>query len=304
MSAIIVLGSLNMDLVVKAERAPEAGETLPGQVFQTIPGGKGANQAAAAAKLGGDVAMVGRVGADDFGKNLIAALQDVGVDTSAVQTDPDHSTGIAAITVEETGENRILIVAGANGQVSTADVDALRPALAQAKVLVLQMEIPLATIEYALNVAAELDLLTVLNLAPAYPISDAMLKQIDILLLNESETRLLSNISVADIDSAKVACSALRARGANTVIVTLGAQGALLAIPDEFIFVPAYEVDVVDTTAAGDAFTAGFVVSLLETGDNEKSLQYANAVGALTVTKLGAQVSLPTKEEVETFLKK
>lgn len=302
MSAIIVLGSLNMDLVIKAERAPEAGETLSGQFFQTIPGGKGANQAAAAAKLGGDAAMVGRVGRDDFGKSLVNALQNVGVDTSAVRTDPDHPTGIAAITVEDSGENRILIVAGANGQVSIADVESIRPALAEAEALVLQMEIPFPTIDYALDVATELDLLTVLNLAPAYPLADEILKKIDILILNESETCLLSNISVADAESAKMACSALHARGANTVIVTLGAQGALLAAPDGFVFVPAYPVDVVDTTAAGDAFTAAFVVSLLETDDPAKSLQYANAVGALTVTKLGAQVSLPTKEEVEIFL--
>lgn len=302
MSEIIVLGSLNMDLVVKAERAPEAGETLRGQFFQTIPGGKGANQAAAAAKLGGDVAMLGRVGADGFGKQLVAALQNVGVDTSAVQTDSGQPTGIAMITVEASGENRILIVAGANGQVSPADVDVLRPALAEAKALVLQMEIPFETIEYALDVAAELDLLTILNLAPAYPLSDATLKKIDILILNESEASLLSNISVADAKSAKAACSALHARGANTVIVTLGATGAVLSTPQQFGSYPAYAVDVVDTTAAGDAFTAGFVVSLLESGDPVRSIQFANAVGALTTTKLGAQLSLPTRTDVMRFL--
>lgn len=304
MSDIIVLGSLNMDLVVKAKRAPEAGETLPGHLFQTIPGGKGANQAAAAAKLGGDVAMVGRIGQDDFGARLVSALNDVGVNTSTVKIDPAQSTGIAMITVDDAGENRILIVAGANGQVSKADVDALRPALAHAKALVLQMEIPFQTIEYVLDVAAELDLLTFLNLAPAYPISDEMLKKIDYLILNESEARLLTNISVTDQDSAKAACSALFTRGAHTVIVTLGAQGALLATPDEFIFVPAYSVNVVDTTAAGDAFSAGFVVSLLETDDYGKSLQYANAAGALTTTKLGAQVSLPAKGDLVRFFAK
>ncbi len=300
---IIVLGSLNMDLIVKAERAPEAGETLSGHFFQTIPGGKGANQAAAAAKLGGDVAMVGRVGDDDFGARLTSALCDVGVDASAVKIDPAQSTGIAMITVDDAGENRILVVAGANGQVSKADVDTLRPALAHAKALVLQMEIPLETIEYVLNVAAKLDLLTFLNLAPAYPISDEMLRKIDYLILNESEACLLTNISVTDQDSAKAACSALFARGAHTVIITLGGKGALLATMDEFTFLPAYQVDVVDTTAAGDAFSAGFVVSLLETQDLARSVQYANAVGALTVTKLGAQVSLPSKDDVENFLK-
>ncbi len=300
---IIVLGSLNMDLVVKAERAPEAGETLSGHFFQTIPGGKGANQAAAAAKLGGDVAMVGRVGDDDFGARLTSALRDVGVDASAVKIDPVQSTGIAMITVDDAGENRILVVAGANGQVSRADVDTLHPALAHAKALVLQMEIPLETIEYVLDVAAKLDLLTFLNLAPAYPISDEMLRKIDCLILNESEACLLTNISVTDQDSAKAACSALFTRGAHTVIVTLGGKGALLATTDEFTFFPAYQVDVVDTTAAGDAFSAGFVVSLLETQDLARSVQYANAVGALTVTKLGAQVSLPSKDDVENFLK-
>ena len=301
---IIVLGSLNMDLVVKAERAPEAGETLSGYFFQTIPGGKGANQAAAAAKLGGDVAMVGRVGQDDFGARLTSSLNDVGANTSAVKIDPTQSTGIAMITVDDAGENRILIVAGANGQVSTADVDALRPALAHLKALVLQMEIPFETIEYVLDVTAELNLLTFLNLAPAYLISDEMLKKIDYLILNESEASLLTNVSVIDQDSAKAACSALFTRGAHTVIVTLGSKGALLATSNEFSFLPSYQVDVVDTTAAGDAFVAGFVVSLLETQDLARSVQYANAVGALTVTKLGAQVSLPSKTDVETFLNK
>ena len=301
---IIVLGSLNMDLVVKAERAPEAGETLSGYFFQTIPGGKGANQAAAAAKLGGDVAMVGRVGQDDFGARLTSSLNDVGANTSAVKIDPTQSTGIAMITVDDAGENRILIVAGANGQVSTADVDALRPALAHLKALVLQMEIPFETIEYVLDVTAELNLLTFLNLAPAYLISDEMLKKIDYLILNESEASLLTNVSVIDQDSAKAACSALFTRGAHTVIVTLGSKGALLATSNEFSFLPSYQVAVVDTTAAGDAFVAGFVVSLLETQDLARSVQYANAVGALTVTKLGAQVSLPSKTDVETFLNK
>lgn len=303
MSEIVVLGSLNMDLVVKAGRAPEAGETLPGQFFKTIPGGKGANQAAAAAKLGADVAMAGRVGEDDFGVQLTKVLQDAGVNTVAVHEDPDHTTGVASIVVDDAGENRILIVAGANGQVSRADVDALRPALAKAKALILQMEIPFATIEYALNVAAELDLTTILNLAPAYPLSDELLKKIDVLVLNESETRLLSKISVDDLASAKEAGLVLHARGANTVIITVGAQGAFFSAKDQFAFAPAYPVDVVDTTAAGDAFTAGFVVSMLETDIPEESLRFANAVGALTVTKLGAQTSLPSRAAVENFLR-
>ena len=248
--------------------------------------------------------MVGRVGQDDFGARLTSSLNDVGVNTSAVKIDPTQSTGIAMITVDDAGENRILIVAGANGQVSTADVDALRPALAHLKALVLQMEIPFETIEYVLDVTAELNLLTFLNLAPAYLISDEMLKKIDYLILNESEASLLTNVSVIDQDSAKAACSALFTRGAHTVIVTLGSKGALLATSNEFSFLPSYQVDVVDTTAAGDAFVAGFVVSLLETQDLARSVQYANAVGALTVTKLGAQVSLPSKTDVETFLNK
>ena len=300
---ILVLGSLNMDLVVKAMRAPDAGETLHGQSFQTIPGGKGANQAAAAAKLGGSVAMVGRVGADGFGETLKAALNDVGVDTSAVLVDENHPTGIAMIVVDDTGENRILIVAGANGQVSRLDIDAMRPALKQAKILVTQMEVPLDAVEYALDAASAQGTPIVLNLAPASPLSDETLRKIDYLIVNESEASLLSNIPVIDTDSAKAACSALFARGSRTVIVTLGAHGALLATPEGFITIPAHQVNVVDTTAAGDAFTAGFVVALLETDDLAKSVEYANTVGALTVTKFGAQASLPTKLDVENFLK-
>ncbi len=301
---ILVIGSLNMDLVVKAERAPEAGETLHGLDFQTIPGGKGANQAAAAARLGAATAMAGRVGADEFGARLKGALANARVDTSTVLTDEAQPTGIAQITVDAAGENRILIVAGANGQVSPADVGNLRPAIEQAKILVLQLEIPLETVSAALQVAAESGIPTILNLAPARSIPDEMLQKISYLIVNESEAGLLSDLPVSELETAKTACKVLFARGAENIIVTLGAQGALLATKHDFYTLPAYRVDVVDTTAAGDAFTAGFAVALLESGDLQASVAYANAVGALTVTKFGAQASLPTKAEVDVFLRK
>ena len=299
---ILVIGSLNMDLVVSAERAPEAGETLHGQDFQTTPGGKGSNQAAAAAKLGASTAMAGRVGADEFGARLKNSLTNLGVDTSTVLTDETQPTGVALIIVDAAGENRILLVAGANGQVSPADVGNLRPAIQQAKILVLQLEIPLETVSAALQIAAECGIPTMLNLAPAYPIPDEMLQKITYLVVNESEAGLLSELPVHDLDSAKAACKALFERGATTIIITLGSQGALLATPHDFYTLPAYPVDVVDTTAAGDAFSAGFAVALLESGDLQSSVAYANAVGALTVTKFGAQASLPTKDDVAAFL--
>lgn len=299
---IVVLGSLNIDLVVKTERAPRAGETLAGQDFQTFPGGKGANQAVAIAKAGGQVAMIGRVGADDYGHSLKDNLEAQGVDTAHILTTPDTTTGIALIIVEESGENRILLVSGANGQVKTEDIDAAKPLLSQAKMLVMQMEIPWEITRYALDLAAKWQVPTVLNLAPAYPIPEYMLQKVRYLIVNESEIHLLSHIEVTDMPSAKRAAMKLLNQGSEAVILTLGSKGALLATNERMEYFPAHPVEVVNTTAAGDAFTGSFVATLVKTSDLTESMNYANAAGALAVTKFGAQISLPSYDEVQSFL--
>jgi ribokinase len=299
---IIVLGSLNIDLVVKTERAPRAGETLAAQDFQTNPGGKGANQAVAIAKSGGSVAMIGRVGADDYGHSLKDSLATYGVDISTILTTPGIATGVALIIVEESGENRILLVPGANGKVTTEDIDAAESLISQAKALVLQMEIPWEATKHALELADAHHVPTVLNLAPAYPISVEWLKKISCLIVNESEMHLLSGIEVVDNQSAQQAASRLLDQGVAAVILTLGSKGVLLATETGTEYVPAHPVDVVDTTAAGDAFVGSFVTALIRTGDLSESIKLANAAGALAVTKFGAQNSIPSYEEVKEYL--
>lgn len=303
-SQIVVLGSLNMDLVINADRAPKAGETLVARGFKSMPGGKGANQAVAIAKAGGRVAMVGRVGTDEYGYRLKSTLTEAGVDTTYVTSCAQSTTGIALIVVEQSGENRILLVAGANEDVSAEDVLAAAPILAQAKALVLQMEIPPAVIQYALQFAYERHIPTFLNLAPAYPLADEWLKKVDYFVLNESELGLLTGAEVSDRQAAERAIIRLLDRGAAVVIVTLGSHGALLATPRAIEYFAPHVVNVVDTTAAGDAFVGNFVTSLLNTGDLSTSMKWANAAGALAVTKFGAQDSLPTLQEVRQLLQR
>lgn len=296
---IVVLGSLNVDLVITADRLPQAGETLFGRDFTTQAGGKGANQAVAAARAGGRVAMIGRVGDDDYGRRMCANLRENGVNIAHVAPSSHSPTGVAMILVESSGENRIIVIAGANGDLTVGDVDKGGHLSARAAALVLQMEIPWDVNLYALQRAHRLGIPTILNLAPAYPVPDEILRKVDYLILNESEAELLSRQKVSDVDSAERAAAALRQRGAGVVIITLGSRGALLAAGDGRQYFPPHRVDVVDTTAAGDAFVGYFVTSLVETGDLTRSLALANAAGALTVTKHGAQVSLPARDEVE-----
>jgi len=298
---IVVIGSLNMDLVVQAPRAPEAGETLRGTDFRTIPGGKGANQAAAAGKLGGKVAMVGRVGGDAFGPALIDNLAHQGVDGSYVQLDSDVATGVALIVVDESGENRILIVAGANGRVSKEDVDRAEKLFSQAKILILQLEIPLDVVQYAIERARRYPIKIILNPAPASSLSPALLGSVDCLVPNETEAKLLTGINVHDVSSAEKAAQQLLSYGVSEVIVTLGEKGALLVTKGGTTHVAARKVKAVDTTAAGDAFIGGLAVSLVKGLPLVEAVRYATCAGTLAVTKFGAQTSLPTAAETQAF---
>ncbi len=299
---IIVVGSLNMDLVVRSPRHPLPGETLLGSDFQTFPGGKGANQAVAAARVGGIVSMVGRVGNDDFGTALLQNLATNGVDAVHVRRDDEAATGVALITVAANGQNTIVVAQGANGQVVPNDVVAARDLFGDGDVLLLQLEIPVPAVARAVEAARKRGTRVVLNPAPAQPLDGALLKQVDVLVPNQSELGLLTGMTVESIEDVTAAAYALRAQGVNNVIVTLGGDGVLVLDEMNVSHLPPYDADVVDTTAAGDAFVGAFAVALGRGGTLVEAARWGNAAGALAVTRAGAQPSLPSRAEVEQML--
>src|SRR6266545_314141 len=300
MPDILVVGSLNADLVVRAPRFPEPGETISGEDLRIIPGGKGANQAVAAARQSASVGMVGRVGSDSFGPELINNLKQNNVDTSHVQVDAQSATGTAIIVVDANGQNSIVLSPGGNGKVSPADVRNV--SFSDYKLLLLQLEIPIEAVLSATQRARESGLRVLLNPAPARSLPDELIALPDFMLPNETELSLLTGQPVNDIPSAEKAAQTLLKRGAQNVIVTLGANGTLIVASKQVIHVDAYKVEVVDTTAAGDAFIGGFASALLQNKSLEEAVRYGCACGALATTKFGAQPSLPTREEVENFM--
>ena len=299
---VTVVGSLNMDLAVCAARIPQPGETILGGAFHTVPGGKGANQAVAAARLGAHVAMVGRVGEDDFGGLLLEGLAAEGIDAIHVIKDPGAATGVALIVVDDQGQNAIVVVSGANARLSPADVAASREPITAASALLLQLESPLAAIEWAAEVARAHGVTVILNPAPARALPPDLLERVDVLIPNEIEAALLTGLPVADLAQARAAATALREMGAGTVVLTLGERGALLATGEDARLCPAFPVEVVDTTAAGDAFVAGLAVALGEGQVLVEAVRWGNAAGALATTVLGAQPSLPRRRDVELLL--
>jgi ribokinase len=299
---ITVVGSLNMDLVARTPRIPQPGETIIGNDFHTVPGGKGANQAVAAARLGIQVSMVGRVGRDTFAGPLLDNLAVAGVDHTFVTQDSEAATGVALIVVDDAGQNSIVVASGANARLTPADVDEAKTAIAGADALLLQLESPLETVTRAAEVARAHGVTVILNPAPARSLPAGLLSLVDVLIPNESETALLTGLPVGDQSQTEAAATALLDLGVGTVILTLGERGAMLAQAGRMELCPAFAVVPVDTTAAGDAFVGGFAVALAEGRALAEAVRWGNATGALATTKLGAQSSLPTRQELETLL--
>ncbi len=303
MPHIVVVGSLNMDLVIRAAALPAPGETVRGEPFHTFPGGKGANQAVAAARLGADVAMIGRVGTDSFGRELKEILQSSGADLSMVEDTTGVATGTAIITVDPQGQNTIVISAGANGALTPEDMDRLGEVIGRARVLLLQLEIPLETVAAAVDLAASKGVRVILNPAPYHDLPPSLLQKLDCLIPNDVEAGYLSGIRVDGLESAKRAAKRIMELGVRSVVVTLGRNGALWADGESLVHVPAYKVEALDETAAGDAFIGCLAAGLVGLKAFPQALKTAAACGALTATKLGAQSSLPSREELNRFLK-
>lgn len=296
---VVVVGSLNMDLVARAQRLPRAGETLPGDSFFTVPGGKGANQAVAVARLGGSVAMIGNVGDDAYGQQLRQALYVEGVDCRAIETCPGVSSGVALITVDAASQNCIVIIPGGNGLLTAQSVQRFDALLQAAEIIICQLEVPAETVAWTLARGHELGKQVILNPAPATgPLPTAWFAHIDYLTPNESEAEALSGVAVIDLDSARRAGERLLQLGAGKVIITLGAQGALLVSAQGHRHFPAPVVQPLDTTAAGDTFIGGFAAGLVRGLEEGEAIAFGQRAAALSVTRAGAQPSIPYLAEL------
>lgn len=299
---VVVLGSMNMDLVCTMPRMPVVGETIMGDNFHTTPGGKGANQAVAAARLGADVSMVGRVGDDAFGPVLLDSLRADGIDVSRVAIDKPNSSGIAMILLEPGGENRIIAAYGANMACDDAQLDAAKGALDGAHALMIQLEVPLKISLAAAEYAKSKGVRVVWDPAPARELPPEAFEAADVLTPNQIEAETLTGVAVVDLASAKVAARAILAKGAATAVVKLGEEGLVYASADEVSHLPAFGVDVVDSVAAGDAFGGGLVVGLAEGLPMLEAVRLGMASGALAVTRSGAQDAMPTRREVDALI--
>jgi ribokinase len=291
-----------MDLVAKAPRIPVTGETLTGTDFFMVPGGKGANQAVAAAKLGAEVIFVAKLGKDVFASESLENFKSVNINTQHIEQLDGVPSGTAVIAIDDKGQNMIIVVPGANGKLTPADVDRAQSDIASAAVVVAQLEVPIETVEQAAKIANQNNIPFILDPAPAKPLSDELLSRVDILTPNETEAETLTGIKVTDEKSASKAADALLAKGVKTVIVTLGEKGLLLATQDSKEMISNYKVNPVDSTAAGDAFTGSLAYGLANGKPINDAAVYANAVAAVSVTRYGAQPSMPTTREVEAFI--
>jgi ribokinase len=306
MKKILVVGSSNTDLIIKVPEIPRPGETLLGGQFQTFPGGKGANQAVAAARAGGEVIFIAAVGDDAYGAGAIKGYKEDKINTEDIKVCKGVPSGIAMITVSHQGENAITVASGANAELSAADLEEAEEPFEEADYMLVQLETPLETVQKAVELCAELDTRVILNPAPATELPDELLEKVQIITPNETEAEKLTGTVVSDEVSAQKAADVLHQRGIQTVIITMGSQGAFLSDSASSLrtMVPGFKVDAVDTTAAGDVFNGQLAVALAEGLALEEAILQAHAAAALSVQKLGAQSSIPRREETLDFLKK
>lgn len=295
---ILVVGSSNTDMVIKTNHFPAPGETILGGEFLMNAGGKGANQAVAAARLGGTVTFIGKTGDDIFGKQAIMQLATEGIDVNYVFTDPENPSGVALITVDHKGENSIVVAPGSNGTLSDADFDNAVLALDEAEYVLMQLEIPIPTVEHIANLAFKKQKKVILNPAPAAKLSDELLERLYMITPNETEAEILTGIKVTDEMSALKAATYMHEKGVEIVIITMGSRGAFILANDQYETIPALKVVPVDTTAAGDTFNGALVVALSEGKTISESIVFANKAAAISVTRIGAQSSVPFRSEI------
>ena len=302
--SIVVIGSSNTDMIIKVPRIPKPGETILGGQFSTAAGGKGANQAVAAARAGGKVSIITKIGNDALGGQALRGFQKEDINVNFIKKTKEAPSGVALIYVDENGENSIAVASGANASLSPEDIQEAKSLIISADILLIQLEIPLETVETAAKLAQQAGVKVVLNPAPAQSLSNSLLKNISIITPNESEIELITGVAVTNGASAKKAADKLLEKGVDVIIITLGSKGALLKTTSEseFIKIKSYKVKPVDTTAAGDVFNGALAVALAEKKPIYEAVQFANAAAALSVTKLGAQPSAPKRAEIEKLL--
>lgn len=298
---LCVLGSINVDHVIRVPYFPKAGETLTGYGYQIAYGGKGANQAVAAARLGAKVSFIGAIGDDQIGQAMKQAFEQDGIDTSAICVIPNQSTGLAMIQVADSGENSIVISPGANADLSESLVEQHKSQIEQADILLMQLESPLQVVTLATKFAKSAGVKVVLNPAPAQPLPNSLLSHIDIITPNETEAEILTGIKVTDEQTATVAAHHFHQLGIETVLITLGSKGVYYSEKGQGEIIPGFRVDAVDTTAAGDTFNGAFVTALLEGKSAKDAIRFAHAAAAISVTRMGAQTAIPNREEVDKF---
>lgn len=298
-SRIVVIGSSNTDMVIKTTRLPQPGETILGGNFFMTAGGKGANQAVAAARLGGDVKLIAKVGSDIFGEKAKTGFAKEGIDISYILTDPTHPSGIALITVDEMGENCIVVAPGANNALTRKDLELQIDVLRSAGIILVQLEIPIETVNYLAGIVEESGSSLVLNPAPVCQLSDELFRRVNIITPNKKEAEMLTGVKIVDNKSAREAALELHKKGVRTVIITLGVEGALLYNQDAVTLVPSPKVRTVDSTAAGDVFNGALVVALAEGMPMKDAVEFSCRAASIAVTRLGAQASAPYRSEMD-----
>jgi len=295
---ILIVGSSNTDMVIKIQNFPAPGETILGGRFLMNAGGKGANQAVAAARLGGIVTFVGKIGDDIFGKQAVQQLEDEGINVDFVVVDPENPSGVALITVDNKGENSIVVASGSNGTLSPADFDKARTEFNESEFVLMQLETPIPTVEHIARMAWLMQKRVILNPAPAAELSTELLRNLYLITPNETEAELLTGVNVTDEQSALKAATILHGKGVEIVIITMGAAGAFLLADGKSEMIKAPKVEAVDTTAAGDTFNGALVVALSEGQTIQESIAFANKAASISVTRIGAQSSVPYRKEI------